>query len=99
TRSACSRSSWPVSSPSSTTILIGVIELDDIPHMPDNCTWCGVRVEDDDGFRPYEPAGGRRGGFCRRGHVVPSALRGPRGGALRLRRRSVSARRADQPAG
>jgi len=45
--------------------------------MPDNCTWCGVRVEDDDGFRLYEPAGDRRAAFCRLEHVVPWAIQGP----------------------
>jgi hypothetical protein len=42
----------------------------------DRCTWCGADVEADDGFRAYEPAGGRRAVFCRLEHVVPWAIRG-----------------------
>jgi hypothetical protein len=41
------------------------------------CTWCGTSVEDDDGFRLYEPAGERRATFCRLEHVVPWAIQGP----------------------
>jgi hypothetical protein len=41
------------------------------------CTWCGASVEDDDGFRLYEPAGDRRATFCRLEHVVPWAIQGP----------------------
>ena len=44
--------------------------------MPEPCTWCGVAVEPRDGFRAYEPAGGRRATFCRLEHVVPWAIRG-----------------------
>ena len=33
-------------------------------------------MEADDGFRAYEPAGGRRAVFCRLEHVVPWAIRG-----------------------
>ena len=42
----------------------------------DACTWCGADVEPWDGFRAYEPAGGRRAVFCRLEHVVPWAIRG-----------------------
>jgi hypothetical protein len=42
--------------------------------MAEVCTWCGAEVEDDDGFRAYEPAGERRAVFCRLEHVVPWAL-------------------------
>ena len=42
----------------------------------DGCTWCGTPVEAEDGFRAYEPAGGRRAVFCRLEHVVPWAIRG-----------------------
>src|SRR5919205_642443 len=42
----------------------------------DACTWCGAAVEPWDGFRAYEPAGGRRAVFCRLEHVVPWAIRG-----------------------
>ena len=44
----------------------------------ERCSWCGVGVDPDDGFRAYEPAGARRAVFCRLEHVVPWALRGPR---------------------
>jgi len=44
--------------------------------MSDRCTWCGGDVEADDGYRAYEPAGGRRAVFCRLEHVVPWAIRG-----------------------
>jgi hypothetical protein len=40
------------------------------------CTWCGTKVEGDDGFRLYEPAGERRAAFCRLEHVVPWAIQG-----------------------
>jgi hypothetical protein len=42
----------------------------------DRCSWCGVRVEADDGFRAYEPAGDRRAVFCRLEHVVPWQIQG-----------------------
>jgi hypothetical protein len=45
--------------------------------MTITCTWCGASVEDDDGFRLYEPAGDRRAAFCRLEHVVPWAIQGP----------------------
>jgi hypothetical protein len=38
------------------------------------CTWCGIEVEDDDGFRASEPAGERRAVFCRLEHVIPWAI-------------------------
>jgi hypothetical protein len=44
--------------------------------MNDRCSWCGVPVEGDDGFRLYEPAGERRAAFCRLEHVVPWAIQG-----------------------
>jgi hypothetical protein len=44
--------------------------------MSDRCTWCGGDVEAGDGYRAYEPAGGRRAVFCRLEHVVPWAIRG-----------------------
>ncbi len=44
--------------------------------MPETCTWCGTEVEAGDGFRAYEPAGGRRATFCRLEHIVPWAIRG-----------------------
>jgi hypothetical protein len=44
--------------------------------IPDRCSWCGARVEADDGWRAYEPAGERRAVFCRLEHVVPWVLQG-----------------------
>jgi hypothetical protein len=43
----------------------------------ENCTWCGASVEEDDGFRLYEPAGSRRAVFCRLEHIIPWAIQGP----------------------
>ena len=43
----------------------------------ERCTWCGAAVEDDDGFRAFEPAGDRRAVFCRLEHVVPWSIQGP----------------------
>jgi len=40
------------------------------------CSWCGVGVDADDGFRVAEPEGERRACFCRLEHVVPWALQG-----------------------
>jgi hypothetical protein len=40
------------------------------------CSWCGTAVAAGDGYRAYEPAGGRRAVFCRLEHVVPWAIRG-----------------------
>jgi hypothetical protein len=45
------------------------------------CTWCGDDVHPDDGFRAYEPAGGRRAVFCRLEHIIPWAIQGSRWGA------------------
>ena len=45
--------------------------------IAESCSWCGVEVETDDGFRAYEPAGARRAVFCRLEHVVPWAMQGP----------------------
>jgi hypothetical protein len=41
------------------------------------CSWCGIRIEESDGFRAYEPAGERRALFCRLEHVVPWSIQGP----------------------
>ena len=41
------------------------------------CSWCGVEVEPDGGFRATEPEGERRAVFCRLEHVVPWAMQGP----------------------
>jgi hypothetical protein len=45
---------------------------------PESCTWCGTDVPSDNGFRLFEPAGGRRATFCRLEHVVPWSIRGAR---------------------
>jgi hypothetical protein len=44
--------------------------------MRTQCSWCGVEVEADDGFRAYEPAGDRAAAFCRLEHLVPWAMQG-----------------------
>jgi hypothetical protein len=43
----------------------------------ERCTWCGVAVEREDGFRLGESPGERRAVFCRLEHLVPWALQGP----------------------
>ena len=40
------------------------------------CSWCGVAVDDDEGFRAAEPAGERVAVFCRLEHVVPWVIQG-----------------------
>ena len=45
--------------------------------MAERCSWCGVDVEDDDGFRAYEPIGERRAVFCRLEHLIPWEIQGP----------------------
>lgn len=45
------------------------------------CSWCGDDVDPDDGFRAYEPAGGRRAVFCRIEHIVPWVIQGSGWGA------------------
>ena len=42
-----------------------------------SCTWCGVEVDSDDGFRLYEAAGERRAAFCRLEHLIPWGIQGP----------------------
>jgi hypothetical protein len=42
----------------------------------ERCTWCGERVERDDGFRLAEEPGERHAAFCRLEHVVPWAMQG-----------------------
>ena len=41
------------------------------------CSWCGVGITPDEGFRAAEPEGERRAAFCRLEHVVPWAIQGP----------------------
>jgi hypothetical protein len=45
------------------------------------CSWCGVEIGEDQGYRALEPAGLRRAAFCRLEHVVPWVLQGARWGA------------------
>ena len=40
------------------------------------CSWCGVEVGTDEGFRAAEPEGERKAAFCRLEHVVPWAIQG-----------------------
>jgi hypothetical protein len=40
------------------------------------CSWCGVPVEPDDGFRACQPDADRRAVFCRLEHVVPWVIQG-----------------------
>jgi hypothetical protein len=42
----------------------------------EQCSWCGVAMVADDGFRLGEQAGERRAAFCRLEHVVPWAIQG-----------------------
>jgi hypothetical protein len=44
--------------------------------MGELCSWCGVDVERDDGFRVAEPAGERKAVFCRLEHIVPWVIQG-----------------------
>ena len=41
------------------------------------CSWCGIWVEADEGYRVAEPAGERIAAFCRLEHAVPWAMQGP----------------------
>jgi hypothetical protein len=52
--------------------------------VPEQCSWCGVAVEEDDGFRAAEPAGERTAVFCRLEHVVPWVIQGAHWDAGRL---------------
>jgi hypothetical protein len=49
------------------------------------CTWCGEKVDADDGWRASEPAGERRAAFCRLEHVFPWWAKGPHWDAGLLR--------------
>lgn len=46
--------------------------------MSQACSWCGVEVDRDDGYRAAEPAGERVATFCRLEHVVPWVIQGAR---------------------
>jgi hypothetical protein len=43
----------------------------------ERCSWCGVDVARDEGFRAGEEAGERLAAFCRLEHVVPWVMQGP----------------------
>lgn len=43
----------------------------------ERCSWCGVGIGADDGYRAAEPAGERIAAFCRLEHVIPWAMQGP----------------------
>jgi hypothetical protein len=45
--------------------------------MEQSCSWCGERVDRDDGYRLAENPGERRAQFCRLEHVIPWAMQGP----------------------
>jgi hypothetical protein len=40
------------------------------------CSWCGVGIDRDDGFRLAEPVSERKAAFCRLEHVVPWVIQG-----------------------
>lgn len=44
--------------------------------MADRCSWCGVGVDPDDGYRALEREGERIATFCRLEHVVPWVIQG-----------------------
>ena len=44
--------------------------------VSDSCSWCGVTVPADQGFRAAEPAGERTAAFCRLEHIVPWVIQG-----------------------
>ena len=45
--------------------------------MSQSCSWCGVEVAPDSGFRATEPAAGKVAIFCRLEHIVPWGIQGP----------------------
>ena len=44
--------------------------------MSESCSWCGVPVDVEEGFRAAEPAGERVATFCRLEHIVPWVIQG-----------------------
>jgi hypothetical protein len=44
--------------------------------MADQCSWCGIDVAADDGFRVGEPEREHRAVFCRLEHLVPWSIQG-----------------------
>jgi hypothetical protein len=49
-----------------------------VSETSDTCTWCGVVVAQDDGFRAAEPERDGHATFCRLEHVVPWFMQGAR---------------------
>jgi hypothetical protein len=49
-----------------------------VSESSETCTWCGVAVAEDDGFRAAEPERDGHATFCRLEHVVPWFLQGAR---------------------
>jgi hypothetical protein len=49
-----------------------------VSERSDTCTWCGVDVARDDGFRVAAPERDGHAAFCRLEHVVPWAMQGAR---------------------
>jgi hypothetical protein len=54
----------------------GTLPVVDAAQTSERCTWCGKRVDRDDGFRLAEEPGERHAAFCRLEHVVPWAIQG-----------------------
>jgi hypothetical protein len=55
---------------------IPVVEAGATSGAVERCSWCGDRLERDDGFRLGEQPGARRAAFCRLEHIVPWAIQG-----------------------
>ncbi len=49
-----------------------------LPDVAESCSWCGVTVAEDEGYRAAEPAGERMATFCRLEHIVPWLMQGAR---------------------
>lgn len=45
--------------------------------MSEACSWCGIAVAEDDGFRVVQTGARRHAAFCRLEHVVPWAMQDP----------------------
>lgn len=63
------------------------------------CSWCGVDIGRDEGFRATEPEGERRAAFCRLEHVVPWVIRGAAWEPAADDARGVAATAGATPAG
>jgi hypothetical protein len=55
---------------------IPVVEGGPTSQRGERCSWCGDRVDRDDGFRLSEEPGARIAAFCRLEHIVPWAIQG-----------------------